>query len=281
MIVYIVVFLRRPGEFLAAARDSSYHRVRVRPLWAYLTGETLTQRAILFDFWQTLFSDWKERETLAARKQFMLRFLAERGHDGHVALDAAFESSRPWFTNIYLNEQRTPLVDERLAWVLNHCNIRLGPAELESLAHDFAEMGLMLDPTLAPNAAPMLAELAREFKLGIVSDTGYTPGRILRRHMAKHGVLEYFSAFSFSDETGRAKPHAVQFQNVLQRLQVEPANAVHCGDLPTHDVRGAKALGLTAVLYTGFHAEAADGNPPDYVISDWSELPGVVERVFS
>src|SRR5690606_5950208 len=102
MIIHVVAYLPAPADSLAGAPDSSYHTVRIRPLRGHGTGETVTQRAILFDFWQTLFSDWRERETFAARKQFMLRFLAERGHDGNIDLDAAFEACRPWFTNIYL-----------------------------------------------------------------------------------------------------------------------------------------------------------------------------------
>lgn len=241
----------------------------------------MKQRAILFDFWQTLFSDWKERETFIARKKFMREFLLELGIDGSINLDEAFEASRPWFTDIYLNQQRTPLVDERLTWVLEHCGIELDREQLSNLSTKFGEMGMMLDPTLAPNAAAVLADLSGEFKLGIVSDTGYTPGSILRRHMERYDILKYFSAFSFSDETGRAKPHAHQFQNVLRQLAIEPQQAIHCGDLPTHDVRGAKALGLTAVLYTGFHHDPVDGIEPDHVIADWLELPAIARKVFS
>ncbi len=239
------------------------------------------QHAILFDFWQTLFADSKERETFAARKQFMREFLRDCGIDGDLDLDSAFEASRPWFTYIYLNDQRTPLVDERLTWVLSHLGIRLKPAELSSLSVKFGEMGLMLDPALSPHAAEVLAELASEFKLGIVSDTGYTPGRILRKHMECYGILKHFSAFAFSDETGRAKPHAHQFNSALKQLDIAPEAALHCGDLPTHDVRGAKALGLRAVLYTGFHHDPVDGYQPDYVISDWRELPAIARKVFA
>jgi putative hydrolase of the HAD superfamily len=241
------------------------------------------KRAILFDFWQTLFHDMKERETLVARKELVKTFLHDRGYDHKLDVDAAFEASRPWFLGVYHDEQRTPVVNERLAWVFNHLAVTPSAAELAALSEEFEEMGLMLDPRLAENLVPVLSELSQNFRLGIVSDTGYTPGRVLRKHMKNHGVLDYFSAFSFSDETGRAKPHAHQFDNVLRQLDVSPENAIHCGDLPGHDVLGAKQRGLTAVLYTGCHtiAEGADGYQPDYVISDWLELPGIVRKVFA
>ncbi|MGB5107187.1 MAG: HAD family hydrolase [Candidatus Zixiibacteriota bacterium] len=243
----------------------------------------MTKQAILFDFWQTLFHDMKERESFEARKLLVKNFLAIKNSLNGLDVDAAFEASRPWFLGIYHDEQRTPIVSERLTWVLDYLGVSVAPPEFAALCEEFEEMGLMLDPRLSENLVPVLSELSRDYKLGIVSDTGYTPGRVLRKHMKKHGVLEFFSAFSFSDETGRAKPHARQFDNVLQQLGVAPVNAIHCGDLPSHDVLGAKQRGLTAVLYTGCHIaeESANGYQPDFVISDWLELPAIVRKVFA
>lgn len=239
------------------------------------------RRAILFDFWQTLFHDMKERETFASRKILVKNFLRKHGERHGDEVDAAFEASRPWFLRVYHEEQRTPGVRERLTWVFDHLGIAVDQAALDDLSREFEEMGLMLDPRLTDNLAPVLEVLSRDYLLGIVSDTGYTPGRVLRRHMKKHGVFDYFSAFSFSDETGRAKPHALQFQNVLDELGVNPSRAIHCGDLPSHDVRGARALGITAILYTGCHTEVADGFEPDFVIADWRELAPIVDKVFA
>lgn len=239
------------------------------------------KRAILFDFWQTLFHDMKERETFESRKDLVRKFLGERAHNCAGEVDAAFEASRPWFLDVYHREQRTPVVQERLTWVFTHLGISIEQTALADLSREFEEMGLMLDPRLTDNLAPVLERLSRDYSLGIVSDTGYTPGRVLRQHMKKHGVLDYFSAFSFSDETGRAKPHAHQFENVLAKLGVEAAHTIHCGDLPSHDVRGAKALGITAILYTGCHCEPVNGYEPDFVIADWRELTPIVDKVFA
>lgn len=239
------------------------------------------KKAILFDFWQTLFHDMKERETFELRKKLVKDFLTEHSYTQVDSVDDAFEASRPWFVDIYHQEQRTPVVQERLTWVFNHLGVPIEAEPFAGLSQEFEEMGLMLDPRLTDNLSPVLEQLSHDFVLGIVSDTGYTPGRVLRKHMKAHGILEYFTAFSFSDETGRAKPHAVQFENVLSKLGVEPANSIHCGDLPSHDVRGARALGITSVLYTGCHAAPINGHEPDFLINDWRELPAVVHKVFA
>jgi FMN phosphatase YigB (HAD superfamily) len=66
----------------------------------------------------------------------------------------------------------------------------------------------------------------------------------------------------------------------LELLEVAPSNAIHCGDLPTQDIRGAAALGMTTVLYTGCHQDEPGEFVPDYTISDWRELPAIVAEVF-
>lgn len=246
-------------------------------------SERIMNQAILFDFWQTLFYDMKERETYEARKELVKTFLRDRDYPQADLVDQAFEASRPWFLGVYHDEQRTPIVSERLSWVFNHLGLQIDESSLADLSEEFEEMGLLLNPRLTENLAPVLEELSHNYLLGIVSDTGYTPGRVLRKHMMRYGVLQHFSAFSFSDETGRAKPHAHQFNNVLEQLKVEPVQAMHCGDLPGHDILGAKSLGLKAVLYTGCHTvtEGVNGFKPDFVISDWLELPDIVRKVFA
>ncbi len=236
--------------------------------------------AILFDFWQTLFDDTRERETMTARKAMMHRYLVDNGCNVPANLDDGFEAAKPWFSAIYHGEQRTPTLEERLTFVLSHYGVKLPPVKLAPLAHEFGELGLLLGPVPTPHLAETLAKLSREYPLGIVSDTGYTPGSVLRKHLRNHGLLQYFSAFSFSNESGRAKPHEHTFLTALNQLGVKPADAIHCGDLLAHDVLGAKNLGITAVLYTGCWTPKTDGILPDYVIADWLELPGVVAGVF-
>jgi putative hydrolase of the HAD superfamily len=239
------------------------------------------KRAITFDYWQTLISDARERETMTARKKMMHEYLIINGFNPPENLDAGFAAAKPWFHAIYHGEQRTPTVEERLEFVLNHYDIKLVATQLESLAHEFGELGLMLGPVPTPNIAETLALLSKSYPLGIVSDTGYTPGSVLRKHLENRDLLQYFSAFSFSNESGRAKPHEHAFMTALNQLDVEPANAIHCGDLLAHDVLGAKKLGMTAVLYTGCSVSETDGVIPDYVIADWRELPAIVEKVFA
>jgi putative hydrolase of the HAD superfamily len=92
---------------------------------------------------------------------------------------------------------------------------------------------------LYEDALPVLEELrARDLKLGLVSNTG----RDLDRFVAHHR-LDVDAALG-SGAFGRTKPHPTIFRAVLERLGVEPGDAVMVGDSPEDDVEGARASGI-------------------------------------
>jgi putative hydrolase of the HAD superfamily len=96
---------------------------------------------------------------------------------------------------------------------------------------------------LYDDALPVLAELRRQgLLLGLVSNTG----RDLEEFIRHHG-LEVDAALA-SRAHGKTKPDPTIFQAVLDRLGVEPADAVMIGDSLEDDVAGARALGMRAFL---------------------------------
>ncbi len=118
---------------------------------------------------------------------------------------------------------------------------------------------------------------ARGVSLGIVSNTGRTPGVILRRVLERHGLLGYFGAISYSDEVGFRKPEAQIFHVTLERAGVAAAEALHIGDNPDADVVGAQGVGMRAAHYTaGFRRPSAEA---DLLIPDLAVLADAVFRI--
>jgi putative hydrolase of the HAD superfamily len=114
---------------------------------------------------------------------------------------------------------------------------------------------------------PVLAELrAHRLKIGLVSNTG----RNLDEFVAHHG-LDVDAAVS-SGAHGKTKPHPTIFQAVLERLEVEPADAVMVGDSIEDDVEGAKAVGMRGILLD------RENRYPDLdeKLTDLLELPAAV-----
>ena len=92
---------------------------------------------------------------------------------------------------------------------------------------------------LFEDALPVLGELrAQGLKLGLVSNTG----RNLEEFVAHHR-LDVDAALG-SGAFGRTKPHPTIFQAVLERLEVEPADAAMVGDSLEDDIEGARAAGI-------------------------------------
>jgi putative hydrolase of the HAD superfamily len=88
------------------------------------------------------------------------------------------------------------------------------------------------------------------------------------------GFSRYFDAILISELEGVRKPEGEIFQRAARRLAVDPANAVHVGDNPDADVRGAKASGMRAIwIRDDFWPQATDA---DHTIDRIDEVPSVV-----
>ena len=152
------------------------------------------------------------------------------------------------------------------------------PTLFEEAVAGYIEPVLQLPPELEPRAAEAVRELAsRGVALGIVSNTGRTPGVILRRVLERHDLLRHFTAISYSDEVGYRKPDPEIFRRTLSLAGAAPEEAAHVGDNPLDDVTGAQGVGMRGVHYV------ADGRftaaHADLAVGDLGELPEMLERL--
>jgi putative hydrolase of the HAD superfamily len=131
---------------------------------------------------------------------------------------------------------------------------------------------------LYDDVLPTLRTLrARGYLIGLISNTH----RSLEAFQSHFELDELVSAAVASCEHGYNKPHPSIFRTALRLLAVSPDEAVMVGDSYTHDIAGARAVGMKAVLLQraargpvgragARRADADDGVP---VISTLSELP--------
>lgn len=103
---------------------------------------------------------------------------------------------------------------------------------------------------------PLLAALrARGLCLGIISNwTGD-----LEEVLHKIGLLPEFDFVLDSARLGHEKPHAEIFEEAVRRAGIAAEAGLHVGDSPEHDVDGALAYGLRALLLD------RNGEHPDFV----------------
>ena len=244
-------------------------------------------RLVTFDFWDTLVTDSAEN----LRAQRALRIVAIREALGaagacvsEVEAEEIHERSGVELAERFWSLNRDPSRDEQLRLVLDLGGAgiasRLSAPQFRAALEAYTSPVLAHPPDLSPGTARAVRELAaRGVRLGIVSNTGRTPGVVLRRVLERHGLLAYFSAISYSDEVGVRKPEAEIFRLTLARAGVPPSETVHIGDNPDADVAGARSVGMRAAHYTaGFRAPAPEA---DLVVPDLGMLPDEVFRIAS
>lgn len=98
---------------------------------------------------------------------------------------------------------------------------------------------------LYDDVVPVLGELRREgLVLGVVSNWDTR----LRSICAGIGLDRLVDFIVISAEVGVRKPDPRIFHVALEQAKVEPAEAVHVGDLPAEDGEGAKRAGVRPLI---------------------------------
>jgi putative hydrolase of the HAD superfamily len=235
-------------------------------------------RAITFDFWGTLYRNTYARDE---RLELLGRALADHGQPrSRTELETAENHVWSVWERVWRQEQRSMTFEDWMAELLDYLEVELPEETIASLRRPIEEIYLTTgEPKPIPGVAEIVPRLAERYRLGVISDTGITPGRVLREVMDRDGLLHHFEILTFSDETGRTKPRAEQFLGTLSGLETKPEEAVHIGDLPETDLAGARGVGMKAILFLGV-SDRQDGIPlADGVFSDYEELEKVLERL--
>lgn len=117
-----------------------------------------------------------------------------------------------------------------------------------------------------------------------LKDAGYRLGLVtskmhggLEKGLAAGGYEGVFEVLIGADDVTNAKPHPEPVLLALERLGVEPANAVFVGDSP-HDMAAGRAAGVrtAAALWGPFDYDVLAPEEPTY----WLETAADLERFF-
>lgn len=103
-------------------------------------------------------------------------------------------------------------------------------------------------------AREAVARLAASgYRLAVISNA---EGQV-ERDLDSAGYAGCFETVVDSHVVGVAKPDPGIFAIAMERLSIEPADAIYVGDLPAVDVAGARAAGVAPVLVDphGIHAD--------------------------
>jgi putative hydrolase of the HAD superfamily len=249
---------------------------------------TAAIRAVTFDLWDTVIIDDSDEPKRAAqglaskpveRRNLVQRFLERHSPISRERVDAAYDTVDAAFRQVWYGQNVTWTVRQRLSVLLQGLGRELPDSELDELVRLHEEMELQVRPELAPGVAQALRMLHGTYRLGVISDAIFTPGRALRQLLADYGVLKFFEAFIFSDEIGCAKPTPAVFEAAAKELGVKLSEIVHIGDREQKDVEGPHKVGARSIFCTVVKDRGSAGTKADAICNDFRDLPGIVEKL--
>lgn len=240
--------------------------------------------AITFDLWGTLIGETPEsaRKIKEARARNLYLLLQDQGYPGTIEeVEAASEQVGERLQAIWSRhedvgpEEQVQLLVEALEGAWKAPQDRMLLANLEWA---YVSPVLKALPVLSPGAADLLNGLRGQYRLGLICNTGRTPGTMLKIVLQRLGILDHFDTLTFSDVLGIRKPDPQIFHLTLEQLKVSADRALHVGDDPSTDILGARAVGMWAVLIGSSGVSRAEDQRVR-AIENLATLPHILEEV--
>ena len=211
-------------------------------------------KAITFDLWETLIADSAAQNDLRTeyRVAKTAQLLVSAGAAADISgLYAAHEEvwrrcERQWSksTDLPFGQQVDLFLDLASPGLSETLPLKVR----RQVAMVYADAVLHYPPQLIPGAADLLTALKKKhLTLGLICNTGRSPGSVLRKLLGTFGIIRRFSVALFSDETIVRKPDPKIFAQALAALKTGASEAIHVGDSPESDIAGAVAAGMQAV----------------------------------
>lgn len=232
-------------------------------------------KAVIFDLGHTLidyYHDWSGPEERIVSRLF--RLSQETG--GRMQEP---EFRRSVLATLHENRDRKlhDMLEIPLSTVLENLMGRAGCQIDESLVQDGLEIfyeALKEDRDLVPGTIDMLERVRdRGCSIGLISDVAWgLPSEYPLRDMKHFGLDKYFDDMIFSSDVGLRKPHPRVFKMALFNLGAEGGSSMYVGNSLQFDVRGAKSVGMRAVLKKSGYFHPDDSIVPDHTVDDWNEL---------
>ncbi|MFA5975478.1 MAG: HAD-IA family hydrolase [Elusimicrobiota bacterium] len=130
--------------------------------------------------------------------------------------------------------------------------------------------------TLYPHVHLTLTGLARMgLKMAVVSDAPRLPVWL---RICGLGLQHYFDAVVTFDDAGVKKPDVRPFRMALERLGLQPNEALMIGDWAERDVVGAKAAGMKVIFARYGDTTGTQNSGADYDIDDIARLLDIARQ---
>jgi putative hydrolase of the HAD superfamily len=236
-------------------------------------------RAVTLDLWGTLIESRDPIGKIERRREMLLSAIRAAGHEIELEqLRGGFRAARRVIDEGIVRDRRDIGPPGRWEELMRQLGIPPETVPFSAVTAAYEELTLEYLPNLLEGVADAVDRLASTYKIGLICNTGYTGGRVLREVLAQHGLIKYFGVLTFSNEHGWLKPNPTIFHHTLAELGVPPENALHIGDTEDMDIVGARGAGLYSARYLPEgDNDGSTISEADLLFFDWSELDGLLE----
>lgn len=214
-----------------------------------------TIKAVTFDLWNTLLfeSDGASTQRAVTRCKNITKTLNKLGTKvTETQVSAAINETINWLLKIW-DTNKDVTHQDQLRFLIRFATngkVTLQEKMIPELSAAYISSIYEIPPYINPDARRALQLLQKQnHPMGLICNTGITPGFTLRDFLTQQSIAEYFKVMTFSDETGIRKPDPKIFQLTARKLETEPDETVHVGDNIKADIWGAKTAGLKAIHF--------------------------------
>lgn len=226
-------------------------------------------KVITIDFWNTLFDSANAEKRNSLRINTFLKVTDKLDYYiKYDEIEKTIAASWEYFNKMWIEQEITPTAIDLVQFFWDYLKLPANQEAMNSIANQFANSILDYPPNLLAGVENSLRELSKEYKLAIISDTGFSPGEVLKKLLKKENIFKYFDEFSFSNETGVAKPNKAAYFHILNKLDCVPEFALHIGDIERTDIVGAKQIGMKAIRFIGDSTTMFTDNNSETTIAD-------------
>lgn len=246
-------------------------------------------KAITFDLWDTVFIDESDEPMRKAagrlskkeeRRALVLEYAQRHKDVSKDLVDSIYVTADAAFSKVWHNQFVTWEVFDRMDIIFKGLGIDLPQVEMDEIVRLHEEMELEFRPDFIDGAGEAIKELSKSFKLGVISDAIFSPGRVLRELLKGEGLLQYFDHFVFSDEIGNSKPQPIVFESAINKFGIDPNELVHIGDREHNDILGPEKVGAHSILCTAaIDRGGSENSKADAIFSNYKELTSIIKSL--
>lgn len=210
-------------------------------------------KAVTFDIWETLLleNDGDNQKRNITRCMNLAEILREFGVTVTIEqLLSLLRNMSSWLKSTWETNRDLKHIDQ-LRYIVNIASagsVELKIEWIDKISSAYVSPLFEIPPYINPDTRKVLQCLRKNrMQLGIICNTGRTPGFAIRQFLNEEGIANDFNFMLFSDEVGIRKPDLRIFNMATNKANVKPYETIHVGDNLKSDIWGAKNAGYKTV----------------------------------